>query len=361
MISPNPHIAAMAPYALADLSVPAGKRLVSLAQNESPLAPSPRALAAGQAALAEARLYSDPDWSALRAAIAAVHGLDPAQILCGAGSLELIAGLLQCYAGPGDSVLGSQHTYAFFGVASRAAGADFVRAPEPDMTVSVDALLAAVDGRTRVVCVVNPGNPTGTRIPRRELVRLREALDAGVLLVIDEAYGEYADAPGESTFNLAARGDTVVLRTFSKAYGLAGLRVGWGALPPAVAAELRKVLNPNNVSGVSQAAAAAAMADQDHRRRVCAETAQRRDRFAGRVRELGLHVAESHTNFVVIRFADADAAARADRALRAEGVLLRGLAGYGLPDCLRATVGSEADMELAAALLAVWRETEGGP
>lgn len=360
MIRPNCHIAAMAPYALADLSVPAGKRLISLAQNESPLAPSPRALAAGQAALAESRLYSDPDWCALRAAIAAVHGLDPAQILCGAGSLELIAGLLQCYAGPGDRVLASQYTYAFFGVATQAAGADFVQAPEPDMTVSVDALLDAVDGRTRLVCVVNPGNPTGTRIPRRDLLRLRKGLDKSILLVIDEAYGEYADAPGEGSFDLVARGDTVVLRTFSKAYGLAGLRVGWGAFPPAVIAEVRKVLNPNNVSGVSQAAAAAAMADQDQMRRVCAETAARRDRFAARMRDLGLGVAESHTNFVVLRFADAAAAARADRTLRAEGLLLRGLAGYGLPDCLRATVGSEDDMAFAATLLAGWRETEAG-
>lgn len=359
MIRPNSHIAAMAPYALADMTAPAGKRLISLAQNESALPPSPRALAAGRAALSSARLYPDPDWTDLRAAITRVHGVAPERILCGAGSMDLIAGLLRCYAGPGSSVLSSQYGYAFFRTATLAAGARFVSAPEHDFTVSIDALLAAVDRTTRVVCLANPGNPTGTRISRSELARLRDHLSDDVLLLIDEAYGEFADAPGESTFDLVFRGDTVVLRSFSKAYGLAGLRVGWGVFPPAVAAEMRKLLNPNNVSAVTQAAAAAAMNDQDHMRAVCAETAERRDGFIERVRHLGLHVPQSHTNFALLRFAGAEAAARADRMLRAEGILMRGMAGFGLPDCLRATIGSEADMDFAARVLSEWRAKEG--
>ncbi len=356
MISPIAHVAAMAPYALAKLEVPAGKRPVFLAQNESALPPSPRALAAGRQALASARLYPDPDWTELRAAIAEVHALDPELILCGAGSMELIACLVRCFAGRGDRVLSSRYGYAFFRTAALAAGADYHAAPEDGFTVSVSALLDAVGENTRIVCIANPGNPTGTRISRRDLVRLREGLDDDILLLIDEAYGEFNDVPGEATFDLVARGNTVVLRSFSKAYGLAGLRVGWGVFPPAVAAELRKLLNPNNVSETAQAAAAAAMVDQDHMRGVCAETAERRDRFAKRVRRLGLEVPESHTNFVLIRFAGAEAAASADRAMRAEGILLRGMAGYGLPDCLRATIGGEADMELAAELLAAWHK-----
>lgn len=359
MIAPKPHIAAMAPYALADLTLPAGKRPVSLAQNESALAPSPKALAAARDALAAARLYPDPDWTVLRAAIARVHGLDPERILCGAGSMELIAGLLRCYAGPGDRVLSSRYGYAFFRTAALAAGADYVTAPEDDFTVSVDALLAAAGPATRVVCLANPGNPTGTRIPRREVARLRDGLDDGILLLIDEAYGEFADGPGEATFDLVARGDTVVLRSFSKAYGLAGLRAGWGVFPPAIAAELRKLLSPNNVSAVTQAAAAAAMDDQAHMLTVRDETAARRDAFAEHARRLGLRVPASHTNFVLLRFADAAAAARADRSLRAEGVLLRGMAGYGLADCLRATIGGAAQMDLAAGALAAGCEKEG--
>jgi histidinol-phosphate aminotransferase len=359
MIKPNAHIASMAPYGLTDLTVPAGKPLISLAQNESALPPSPHALAAGRAALSSARLYSDPNWTDLRRAIAAVHGLAPERILCGAGSMELIACLLRCYAGPGRRVLSSQYGYAFFRTATLAAGAEFVAAPEHDFTVSVDGLLAAVDRTTRIVCLANPGNPTGTRIARSELVRLRDRLDDHILLLIDEAYGEFTDGPDQSTFDLVSRGNAVVLRTFSKAYGLAGLRVGWGVFPGPVAGELRKLLNPNNVSAVSQAAATAAMNDQDHRSAVCAETAGRRDRFVARVRQLGLRVPQSHTNFALLRFADAAAAARADRMLRAEGILLRAMAGYGLADCLRATIADEADMDLAATVLAAWHAQEG--
>ena len=160
MIRPRAHIAAMAPYALADLSPPGGKRLISLAQNESALPPSPQALAAGREALAAARLYPDPDWTDLRAAIARVHGLAPERILCGAGSMELIACLMRCYAGPGDRVLSSQYGYAFFETAARMAGAAFDKAPERDLTVSVDTLLAAAVNETRIVCIANPGNPT---------------------------------------------------------------------------------------------------------------------------------------------------------------------------------------------------------
>lgn len=359
MIEPNAHIAALAPYTLADLTAPAGQRLISLAQNESALPPSPRALAAGRDALTAAGLYPDPDWTDLRRAIAAVHGIAGAQILCGAGSMELIACLLRCYAGPGRSVLSSQYGYGFFRTAALAAGAAYLAAPEQDFTVSIDALLAAVTPATRIVCLANPGNPTGTRIAGSELTRLRDRLDDDILLLIDEAYGEFTDAPGERSFDLVSRGNTVVLRSFSKAYGLAGLRAGWGLFPLAIAAETRKLLNPNNVSVVTQAAATAAMEDQDHMRAVCAETAERRDGFAEHLRQLGLRVPRSHTNFLLIRFASAQAAAGADRMLRDQGVLMRAMAGYGLPDCLRATIGSAADMEIAAGVLEKWLAKEG--
>lgn len=358
---PNARIAALAPYALADLSAPHGKRPISLAQNESALPPSPSALEAARAAATDARLYPDPDWRGLRAAISEVHGVDPVQILCGAGSMELIAALAAVYLGPGLRGLTSAYGYLFFRTATRIAGGEIDLAPETDLTVDVDAVLAAVSAGTRVVFIANPGNPTGTRIARAELARLRDGLPGDVLLVIDEAYGEFADAPGDSPFDLVARGNTVILRTFSKVYGLAGMRVGWGAFPLPVAGELRKVLNPNNISGVAQAAATAAMRDQVHMGKVRAEIAARRDGFAAACRSLGLFVPESHANFALLRFASAESAGDADRALRAGGVLMRRMDGYGLADCLRATIGTASDMQRALDCLAAWNEKEKAP
>lgn len=350
MIRAVPHVAAMAPYALADLG---GAGTVSLAQNESAFPPSPAALAAGRAVLAQMPLYPDPEWPDLRAAVAEVHGLDPAKVLCGAGSMELIGCLIRAFAGPGDKVLGTDYGYAFVASASAQVQADCVKARERDLTVSVEDILAAVTPEVRIVFVCNPGNPTGTLIPNAEILRLRAGLPADVLLVVDQAYAEFADAennPGE-IFALAERGDTVVLRTLSKAYGLAGARAGWGYFPPEIAGEVRKLLNPNNISIPSQAMAAAAMRDQAHMRDVVAQTAAIRDTFAEDCRALGLVVPQSHTNFVLIRFASASQARAADAALRAEKLLMRGMGGYGLGDCLRATICSQPVMDRALAVL----------
>ncbi|MSP83824.1 MAG: aminotransferase class I/II-fold pyridoxal phosphate-dependent enzyme [Alphaproteobacteria bacterium] len=359
MIWPCSHVAAMAAYALADLTVDSGVPLISLSQNESAFPPSPAAIGAAQAAMADAHLYPDPDWTELVAAIARVYRVPAGSILCGAGSMELIGALVRAFAGPGDQVLASAFSYAFFRTATLAAGADYVAANESDLTVSVDALLGAVTPRTRIVCVANPGNPTGTRIGRRDVVRLREGLPRNVILLLDEAYGEFADAPGEATFDLVGRGDTVVLRTFSKAYCLAGMRVGWGLFPPAIGGEVRKLLEPNNISAASQAAAVAAANDRAHMHAVVAETVARRARFTQSLHALGLDVSESHTNFVLIRFADASAVARADRVLRSEGIVMRGMAGYGLANALRATISTDDHTTLAANVLARWRRAEG--
>ncbi|WP_210093450.1 histidinol-phosphate transaminase [Ruegeria sp. HKCCSP346] len=350
MIRPVPYIGAMAAYALAD---PNGADTVSLAQNESAFPASPAAVAAGQAALADLALYPDPEWAEMRSAIAEVHGLVPARILCGAGSMELIGCLIRAFAGPGDQVLGTQYGYAFVASATAQAQAEYVAAPEVDLTVSVDALLAAVTPATRIVFVCNPGNPTGTLIPNDEIVRLRSDLPGDTLLVVDQAYAEFADATNDPAqiFALVDRGDTVITRTFSKAYGLAGARAGWGCFPSEISGEVRKLLNPNNISIASQAAAAAAMRDQAHMCNVVARTAEIRDRFAQECRELGLSVPESHTNFVLIRFASTAQAQRADTALRAEGLMMRGMGGYGLSDCLRATICAPEVMDKARDVL----------
>ncbi|WP_170464876.1 pyridoxal phosphate-dependent aminotransferase [Ruegeria arenilitoris] len=337
MIRPVPHVGAMAAYALADLG---DQQTISLAQNESAFPASPASIAAGKAAMGELPLYPDPEWPNLRAAIVEVHGLDPARILCGAGSMELIGCLIRAYAGPGNRVLGTDYGYAFVASASAQVQADYVKAREVDLTVSIDDTLDAVTPETRIVFVCNPGNPTGTLIPNSDIQRLRDELPADVMLVVDQAYAEFSDQthnPAE-IFALADRGDTVVLRTFSKAYGLAGARVGWGYFPAEIASELRKLLNPNNISIAAQAAASAAMRDQPHMKDVVSRTAKIRDRFAQDCRALGLAVPESHTNFVLLRFASVEDAKRADAALRADNLLMRGMGGYGLSDCLRATI-----------------------
>lgn len=360
MIAPRPHVAGLAAYALADLSVAPGRRLISLAQNESCVAPSPRASESAARAMADGVLYPDPDWSDLRAAIAGVHGIESAGILCGAGSMELIAALIRAYAGPGDEVVSTAYAYALFRTAALASGAVYTAADEDDLTVSVDKVLAAVGPQTRIVCVANPGNPTGSRINRAALLRLRDRLPGDVLLLIDEAYGEFADAPGEAMFDLVERGDTVVMRTFSKAYGLAGLRVGWGLFPLAVAGEVRKLMNPNNIAGPAQAAATAAMRDQAHMLSAVAEVSDRRDRFAARLRGIGLDAQPSAANFTLIRFNSTPDAASADAALREQGVLMRGMGGYGLAHCLRATIAGENDMALTSRILADWKEGSHG-
>lgn len=341
MIRPVPHIGALSPYALADLG---GRDTVSLAQNESAFPASPDALAAGREALADLALYPDPDWTDLRKAIAETHGVDPELVLCGAGSMELIGCLMRAYAGAGDVVLGTELSYAYVASASAQVQAEFVRAPEEDFTVSVDQILACVNERTRIVFVCNPGNPSGTAIANREILRLRTELPDNILLAIDQAYGEFAEDEPDAVFPLVERDNTVVLRTFSKAHGLAGARVGWGLFPQDIAGEIRKVLNPNNVSVAAQVAAAAAMRDQAHMKRVVVETAQIRDRFAADLRAMGLSVPPSQTNFVLIRFASAAAAQKAHAALVANGLLLRPMGGFGLSDCLRATICSEPVM-----------------
>ncbi len=348
MIRSVANLQSMAPYALADLG---DARATSLAQNESAFPPSPQALAAGAAALAQSTLYPDPDWHGLRAAIAEVHGLDPAAILCGAGSMELIGCLIRAYAAAGDTVLGTQYGYAFVASATAQAGAAYRTAPEPDLRVDTDKVLANLTAETRIVFICNPGNPTGTVIPNTEILGLRRALPDNVLLVVDQAYAELDRQDPKPIFDLVQRGDTVVTRTLSKAYGLAGARVGWGVFPPAIAGEIRKLLNPNNISTASQAMAEAAMRDQAHMADIVSRTTNLREAFSARLRAAGYEVPPSATNFVLIRLADATRTQAADRALRKAGYILRGMAGYDLPDCLRATIGSDHAMAAVADIL----------
>jgi len=344
MISPIPQVMGMAPYALADLQ----PDLLSLSQNESAYTCSPKAFEAGQKALTTTHLYSDPDWLELRQAIAEVHDLNSANILCGAGSMELIAAIIHSYTGQGDEVLGTAHGYLFVATACQQTGCTYKQVAEPNYHVSVDHLIEAASASTNIVFVCNPGNPTGTRINNSELIRLRESLADNILLVIDQAYAEFDDQDHKAIFDLIDNGNTIITRTLSKAYALAGQRVGWGAFPLSVAEQVRKMLNPNNVSIVAQAMGTAAMLDQEYMRYIVRQTSAVRNEFVQNLKNAGMDTPTSHTNFVLLPLANDAAAADMDRRLREAGFLVRGMGGYGLAHCLRFTIEKSDIMQRIA-------------
>lgn len=357
MTQPRTHIASMAAYSLAELTVPDGKELISLSQNESLRGPSPKAVKSAATALENGELYPDPDWSDLRQALADLHGIAAEGILCGNGSLDLIGCIARVFAGPERAVLAPAHAYPFFKTATQMAEARFDTAPEDDAQVDVQAMLQAVKPDTGLVFVANPGNPTGTRISKAALQELRKGLREDILLVVDEAYGEFSDHLGERCFDMVESGNTIVLRTFSKAYGMAGFRVGWGLFPPEIASQLRKVMNPNNVSGPSQVAALAALQDQSYMLETCRLTADLRVEAVKQLNDAGFKTYLSFTNFILIDLETPKAAQSADAALQAEGIFLRPQAGAGLPHMLRMTVGPKKAMQAAITCLQDWKKT----
>ena len=360
MIEANPNIAAMDAYQLPDISAPEGVTPIVLAQNEHSRPPSQRVRDAIEAAIGDAHLYADTNCSELRAAIARVHDLDSDRVFCGSGSMELMSVLVQCYLSSKDRILMSSYSYLFMRTLARMVGATVDIAAEPKLTVNVDALLDAVMSDTRMVFVVNPGNPCGTVIPDSEIRRLRDGLPENVILLIDEAYAEFV-APEDSQplFDLVDRGNTVITRTFSKIYGLAGLRVGWGYFPAHILHEMRKVLLPGGVAWLSQAAARAAIEDREAMQQARQENAQQRALLVQGLDELGLLAANSHTNFVLAEFGSNEKAKSAFDALRSEGIIVRPMGGYGLPSCLRITVSLEAHMQQTLRILQDWKATTG--
>ena len=355
MTHPAEHIARMAPYALSKFDIPKGKRLISLSQNESMRPPSPMIKDAVNRAIHNGALYPDPEWTGLRSALSHVHGIDANSILCGTGSLDLIGCIAHVFAGPTRSVLAPKHAYPFFRSAAKMSGARFDTAPEKNAVVDVDALLQNVKPDTGIMFIANPANPTGTRIPKGELQRLRKNLRDDILLVIDEAYGEFADHLNESTFDMVSE-NTAVLRTLSKAYGMAGYRVGWGVFAPTIRTEVQKVMNPNNISCLSQAAAVAAITDQAYMRVTCERTAELASATRHELSSRGFKVLESFTNFVLIDLKTADHAIAAETMLLSEGVVLRRQAGAVLPHCLRMTLGHQEDVSIAIKILKKWKQ-----
>jgi histidinol-phosphate aminotransferase len=298
-----------------------------------------------------AHRYPSTDHASLRAAIGEVHGLDPERVICGVGSDEVIQWLCQAYAGPGDEVLYPEHGFGMYRICALAAGATPVVAPERERVVDTGAILDAVTERTRLVFIANPANPTGTMLPLSEFEALAAALPPGCLLVMDGAYVEFAEGYDGGARMVEARDNVVMTRTFSKVYGLGGVRVGYGYAPRSIIEVLTRIRQPFNLSDIALSGAEAALRDRDWVGECLRVNAQERARLTGGLRQLGLGCDESHANFVLARFADEATADAADAHLKAEGIIVRAPKSYGLPHCLRITVGRPQDNDLVLAAL----------
>jgi len=343
------------PYKPGSSEAPGVATPAKLSSNENPLGASPKAIEAYRACAASLHLYPDGAWTALREAIAERHGLDPARIVCGAGSDEILQFAGKAYLDPGDSIVRSQYGFLVYGLVAKQNLARIRVAPETDYAADVDALLAAVDDATKIVFLANPNNPTGTYLPGDEIRRLHAGLPERVLLVIDEAYGEYMGEPDfESALPMAESAPNVlVTRTFSKIYGLAALRLGWAYGPEAVIGALNRVRGPFNVAVPAQRAGAAAIADRAFERRSVDHNDRWRPWLEQEIAGLGLAVTPGFGNFVLVHF-EAEGpktAEAADAFLKSRGLIVRPLQPYGLGDALRITVGTEDENRRVVAAL----------
>ena len=359
----RPGILAIEAYVPGESKLPGGIKPAKLSSNETPLGPSPRAIEAYKAAASDLERYPDGQAVVLRQAISRKYGLDPARIVCGSGSDEILGLLARAYLGPGDEAIYTAHGFLVYRIAILTNGATPVVAPERDLKTDVDAILARVTEHTRVVFIANPNNPTGTYIPIEEVRRLRSGLREDILLVLDAAYAEYVSRNDyEAGLELVATtSNTVMTRTFSKIHGLAALRIGWAYCPANVAEVLNRIRGPFNLSAAAIASGAAAIEDGDHMERALHHNDVWLAWTTTELRKLGLEVTPSVANFVLIHFNDGAerSAAGADDYLKSKGIILRKVGAYGFPNALRMTIGSESDNRRALAALAEYLKGAG--
>lgn len=353
---PRPGILDIAAYIGGESKLPGVNRVVKLSSNEGAFGTPPGARRAWATAATEVFRYPDGSAAALREAIGAKFELDPARIVCGAGSDDLIYLLILAYGGPGTELLMTRYGFSIYEIVGQFAGCRVVKAPERGITADVDALLAAVSPATRLVFLANPNNPTGTMLPQAEVERLRRGLPADVLLVLDAAYAEYVDEPDyDPGIKLVDAGDnTVMTRTFSKIFGLGGARVGWCYAAPAVVDVLNRVRSPFNVNAAAQAAAIAALAEPGWVEKGREHNSRTRAWLADELRKLGLSVPRAYANFVLAGFDGPERADAGFAALKNRGVIVRRLAGYGLGQFLRITVGTTEECALVVEALAAF-------
>lgn len=356
--APRPSILEIDPYVPGESRLPAGLKPIKLSSNETPLGPSPKAVAAFKETAGELERYPDGGATRLRAAIAARYGLNAARIVCGAGSDELLGLIAHAYLGPGDEAIITEHGFLLYRIIVLANGATPVVAPETDLHTDIAQILARVTERTRVVFLANPNNPTGTYAPIDEVHRLREKLPARVLLLLDAAYAEYVRRNDyEAGIELVATTpNTVMTRTFSKIHGLAGLRLGWAYCPEGVADALNRIRGPFNVSTPALAAGVAAIEDKVHEEASVAHNERWLPWLTTEIEKLGLKVTPSVANFLLMHFPKEPArnAHAADAFLKSRAIIVRRVDAYGLPGALRATIGSESDNRAVVAALSAF-------
>ncbi|MFZ1468684.1 MAG: histidinol-phosphate transaminase [Paracoccaceae bacterium] len=358
LIRPQPGILDIAPYVGGKAGVAGATNVVKLSSNENPFGPSPKAKDAFLRAVHNLHRYPSTEHAELRAAIADVHRLDPARIICGVGSDEIIQMLASAYAGPRDEVVFTEHGFLMYRISALAVGATPVEVRERERVTDVDTILSACNMRTRLVFIANPNNPTGTMISPADVQRLAEGIPKQTLLVLDGAYAEYVEGFDAGLALLESRENVVMTRTFSKIYGLGGLRIGWGYGPAAVIDVLNRIRQPFNLSAAQTDAAEAAVRDQDYVVKCRTENARMRTWLASALAELGIPSDVSSANFILARFASPEEAQACDAFLQTEGLLVRQVAGYNLPNCLRITIGDESSCRRVAHAVARFKGTK---
>jgi len=353
-LTPRPGIMKIAPYVPGKDSVDGKEPIAKLSSNESAMGPSPKAMAAYAKAAAELHRYPDGGTEKLRAAIGRHYGLDARRIVLGTGSDELLNLLVRAYCGPGDELLYSQYGFLMYPINALGVGATPVAAPENNYRTDVDAMIAKITDKTRVVAIVNPNNPTGSYITKDDVRRLHKAIPKNVLLLIDAAYAEYVSKNDyESGIELVDQAENVVMtRTFSKIYGLGGLRLGWMYGPAGVVDVMSRLRQPFNVNLAAQIAGIAALGDIAHTDVSRTNNDIWLPWLSAELAKLGLKPLPSVANFISVSFGSTERAAAANDWLMNDGLIPRMIAGYGMPEFLRITIGTEKEVKLVQASLA---------
>ncbi|MBS8225804.1 histidinol-phosphate transaminase [Vannielia litorea] len=348
---PQPGISEIALYQSGKSTFQGVENPLKLSANENPFGCSPRVAEAIAAELAGLHRYPGTDHKILRDAIARTHDLPADQLICGVGSDEILHLVAQAYAGPGDEVVYTEHGFSVYPIVARAAGATPVVAPERDRVADVDAILSASNKKTKIVYLANPNNPTGTMIGGNEVARLADGLPEGCLLVLDGAYAEFVEGFDGGASLAASRDNVLMTRTFSKLYGLGGLRVGWGFGAKEIIDTLTRIRGPFNLSNLQISGAVAALQDTEFSEKSRSENTRNRAFLASGLAAIGIPSDTSSANFILARFKSAEEADAAFNHLGKQGLIVRQVGGYGLPECLRITVGTEDNCRAVIAAL----------
>lgn len=354
--SARQEIFSVAPYVGGEAKLPGYESPLKLSSNECAFGPPPMAMDAMKASVARAHRYPDGSSHKLREALGKRFGLDPARIMCGNGSDELLALLIQSYGGHGTELIMSEFGFAMYEISGKLCGCTVRKAPEKNLTTDVDAILALVTPRTTLVIIANPNNPTGSLLPQAEVERLRAGLPDNVVLVLDAAYAEYVESPAyDAGVKLVNAGNnTVMTRTFSKIFGLGGVRLGWCYAPPEIIDVLSRVRPPFNVNYIATDAGLGALAEPGWIEKNQQHNSVERRRLAERLKQSGFNVYPSEANFVLVDFGQPQRAEAADAHLRQNGIIVRVMKSYNLHNCLRITIGTAEECNAVAKALAAF-------